>query len=450
MTLWPRERCCFVVFAIGVVLAVGAGCDGVPPGTDGNAGENGVTVRDSAGIEIVENHAPEHPAGTFWSIESEPEIVLGGGRAGVPDGKPGAAAADSAQLIWQVRGLARLEDGRIAVLSMGNHQLFFFEPSGELSMAIGGRGEGPGEFARPQQLQYLPPDTLVVWDHWFSPTSYFDIGGRLLGERAIDLRRLMEAAPGTNAESTQYPLPDGSLVVVAGNEFPSETPAPGFVRGPPSEFIRIDDSYSTSSLGSWEGLEVWVPRDQSSAPGFPTLMVESHLASGGDPPSIYISNGDTDEIHQFSLGGDLIRIIRRTKGPVTVTEAAQEAWESAFVAFWSRFGDLEEELGMSTDQFFEGMPLRDAFPPVAGLVVDAEGFLWVREWSASEVGMPDQWSVFGSAGRWLGVIPALPDLMLCHRFLGPCWVDREFLLAVRRDELGIERVEGYRIRRGVG
>lgn len=38
--------------------------------------------------------------------------------------------------------------------------------------------------------------------------------------------------------------------------------------------------------------------------------------------------------------------------------------------------------------------------------------------------------------------------MHCHRFLGPCRIDRDFLLAVRRDELGIERVEGYRIRRG--
>ncbi|MDE2654787.1 MAG: 6-bladed beta-propeller [Gemmatimonadota bacterium] len=439
-----------MAIATVLVLAVGAGCDGVPPGANANAGENSVTVRDSAGIEIVENHAPEHPAGAFWSIDAEPEIVLGGGRAGMANGGPGDAVTDSAQLIWQVRGVARLDDGRIAVLSMGNHRLFLFGPSGELSRVIGGRGEGPGEFARPQQLLYLPPDTLVVWDYWFAPASYFDIDGRLLGERTIDLRRMMEAAPGPNAESTLFPLPDGSMVVVAGNEFPSATPPQGFVRGPSSEFIRVDDSYSARSLGSWEGLEIWVPPGQSDVPGFPTLMVESHLASGGDLPSIYISNGDRDEIHQFSLGGDLIRVIRRTNGPVPATQAAQEAWESAFVAFWSRFGDLEEELGMSTDQFFAGMPLRDAFPPVAGLVVDTEGFLWVREWSASEAGMPDQWSVFGADGRWLGVIRALPDLMLCHRFLAPCWIDREFLLAVRRDELGIERVEGYRIRRGVG
>ena len=428
-------------------LAMGsAGCDRPAPGGDAVAG---VTVWDSAGIEIVENHAPEHPAGVLLVDRCRARDRAGRESDGGADSEPGAAAADSAQLIWQVRGVARLEDGRIAVLSTGHHQLFLFEPSGELSRAIGGRGEGPGEFERPQQLQYLPPDTLVVWDYWFAPTSYFDAGGRLLTERTIDLLRMMEVAPGTNAESRPFPLPDGSVVVAAGGE-PSGMPAPGsFARLPPAEFIRIDDSYSTRSLGSWEGWEMWAPREQSGVlPGIPT-MLDSYLASGGDPPSIYISNGDQDEIHQFSVGGDLIRIIRRTNGPVPVTVAAQEAWKSALVAGWSQ-RDLERALGQTPDQFFAGMPLRDGFPPVAGLVVDAEGYLWVREWSASEAGIPDQWSVFGPDGRWLGVIPGWPDLRLCHRRLSPCWIDRDFLLAVRRDELGIERVEGYRIRRDGG
>ena len=442
MTLWPAAHVRFPVYCAALAAAVGAGCDGPPPGADAVAG---VTVWDSAGIEIVESHAPEHPAGAFWSIDAEPEIVLGGSRTEAPKGEPGAAADGAGELIWRVRGLARLEDGRIAVLSQGNYQLFLFEPSGELSTVIGGRGEGPGEFARPQQLQYLPPDTLVVWDYWFAPTSYFDTGGRLLGERTIDLLRMMEVAPGTTAESRPFPLPDGSVVVVAGGES-SGMPAPAsFGRLPPAEFIRLDDSYSPRSLGFWEGWEMWRLREQKGVrPAIRTFMLDSYLASGGDPPSIYISNGDQDEIHQFSVGGDLIRIVRRTTGPVPVTEAAQEAWKSALVGR----GGLEEETGQSPDEFFAGMPLRDAFPPVAGLVVDAEGYLWVREWSASEAGMPDQWSVFGPEGRWLGVIPAWPDLTLCHWRLSPCWIDRDFLLAVRRDELGIERVEGYRIRRG--
>lgn len=89
-------------------------CDRHDP--DDPAGtQAGFTTRDSAGVEIVENHFPEHPADRLWGMdmEMEPEIVLGGS-------DPSRPAGDSAHLIWQVSGLARLEDGRIAVLSRGS------------------------------------------------------------------------------------------------------------------------------------------------------------------------------------------------------------------------------------------------------------------------------------------------------------------------------------------
>ena len=144
-----------LVAALAMVIPA-SGCE-QPAGDGGAQADPTVTIRDSAGIEIVENHAPEHPAGSFWTFDPVPEIVLGGAN------DLGALANDSAQLIWEVAGLARLEDGRVAVLSSEGKQLLLFEPSGELSRTIGRAGEGPGEFTRPEWLQYLPPDTLVVW-----------------------------------------------------------------------------------------------------------------------------------------------------------------------------------------------------------------------------------------------------------------------------------------------
>ena len=44
----------------------------------------------------------------------------------------------------------------------------------------------------------------------------------------------------------------------------------------------------------------------------------------------------------------------------------------------------------------------DDHPPFFDVIVDTEGYLWVREWSESETGLPDQWSVFSPQGRWLG------------------------------------------------
>lgn len=414
------------------------------PGANGT----GYTVHDSAGIEIVVNHTPEHAAGQFWTIDPVPEIVLGGTE------DPGGAANDSAQLIWDVVGIARLADGRVAVLSSEARQLLLFEASGKLSGTIGRGGEGPGEFTRPERLQYLPPDTLVVWDYHMTSIDYFDAEGSLLRERTIDHGALMERVPGASGESMRMTLSDGSFVVGRVDRESARAdgePKPGSTyRWMPEEYLRVDHEYRAHSFGIWAGMEMWVAAnsaaDEIEFPFVPTFALDSHIAAGGDPLSVYISEGDRNEILQYSLDGELVRIIRRTTDPVRVTDGAHGAWMDAMYAFGETMGEP------LPPGIFDGMPRRESHPPVAGLVVDADGYLWVKEWSASERGWADQWSVFSPWGRWLGVLtvppdPAIPDLFMCYKVFVPCWVDRDMFLAVRRDELGVERVEGYRIRR---
>lgn len=438
----PKRSTCPAIVAIALLC----GC-GEAPSARGAAGEGGgVTIRDSAGVEIVVNHAPEHPVGQFWTIDPDPWIVLGGAE------NPGDQANDSAQLIWEVVGVARLVDGRVAVLSSENRRLLLFEPSGTLSRAIGRAGEGPGEFTRPEHLQYLPPDTLVVWDYFLSSILSFDTAGRLLGERSIDFARMMQRVPGVTGEGMELPLPDGSFIASRVGGEPEPEPIPGsLVRLGPADIFRIDRDYAPRLLGTWEGMELWVPREQfaDEFPVAPTFGPDFHMAAGGRPPSIYVSDGARNEVLQFSQDGSPLRIIRRTTDPVPVTREARTAWEESFF----RLGDMIGEPVPAN--LFDGMPMRESFPPVTGLVVDAEGHLWVKGWSATDSGMPvQQWSVFDPAGRWLGVVAEPPDpwsfvfLAACHWRFSPCWIDREVFLTVRRDELGVERVEGYRIRRG--
>ncbi len=447
---------CFVAGAAALVVACTAACDRSPR-IDSEVAGGPVTVWDSAGIEIVENHAPEYPPGQFWTLDPEPEFVLGGGQDGgggagggeaAPGGAGAVAARDSAELIWRVVGIARLQDGRVAVLSQGNHQLYLFEPSGELSRVIGGRGEGPGEFDRPQHLQYLAPDTLVVWDYWFAPASYFDTGGTLLRERTIDLLTVMARVPGATAESQVIPLANGSFVVWGGEQSASPPPPGAFYR-PPVDLALVDGTYTAHPLGPWAVWQLWIPQTTAGRNDafLINTLVDLHIATGGDPPSVYIGDGERNDIQQFSHDGSLVRIIRRTAGPVPVSDRGHDVWLETLETFHE---DMQGVFGMSWEDFSRGMPRREAYPPVAGLVVDTDGNLWVREWSAAEPGMPDQWSVFSPDGRWLGVVHGVPDLLLCHQRVSPCWVDRDFLLAVGNDGLGIERVEGYRIRRGDG
>ena len=104
----------------------------------------GVTIRDSAGIEIVENHAPVWDGDDFWTVDPEPEFVLGG---------LGAAPGDSAHLIWNIFGAKPLSDGRIVMLNPdGDNKVLVFEPSGRLAALFGRSGRGPGEFQYPMRL----------------------------------------------------------------------------------------------------------------------------------------------------------------------------------------------------------------------------------------------------------------------------------------------------------
>lgn len=96
-------------------------------------------------------------------------------------------------------------------------------------------------------------------------------------------------------------------------------------------------------------------------------------ASAGEPLSVYITNGDRYEIHQFSLAGALRRIIRVASDPVPITSTELIGWKQGMRAAnrnwdwgaWERsFGELAER------------PFR---PAVGRMLVDTQGHLWVYE-----------------------------------------------------------------------
>ena len=272
--------------------------------------------------------------------------------------------------------------------------------------------------------------------------DYFDTGGALLRERKVDYARLREW--GATGESLRFPLPDGSFVVSMrssqANAEPSMDCPPLRVLMPPigpsgiepgpyvertfaaSEYVRVDSGYVAQRLGC-----------------------SGSIAAGGDPPSIHVPGKDRNEIHQFTLEGALQRIIRRTTDPVPITDKARTARDDRALR-------EHEARGMPPPPPGWHHAGANTYPWVAGLMVDTEGHLWVQEWSESELGRPDQWSVLSPEGRWLGVlaIPMDPGPMDPGRcsWSRSCWMDREFFVTLRVDELGVERIEGYRIRRG--
>ena len=385
-------------------------------------------TRDSAGVLIVENRAPEWEAGNFWTVDSEPHFVIGdhGGSSGAP--------SDSSHLVWNIIGVAPLSDGRVAMLSAVEKKVLLFEASGAFSTSIGRQGRGPGEFTDPEHLEVRSGDTIVVWDSYFGRVNYFDPAGTLLKERTIDLGAVV-AATRTNvlrpAESVHWPLLDESfLVKVHRNDW--QRPDDGELYRQPVNYVRIDSDYSAHSFGWWDGREYLSLPDP--APWVVPFSATSAVSAGGNPPVIHVTNGDRYEVHQFSSTGSLQRIFRRIVDSKPITQDEVEEWKriNTELSPWVDWTDW--------DRAIDALPERRFHPPIQGLHIDTEGYLWIADRITPDRG---DWSVFDKEGRWLGTVKMPVGLIN--------WIDHDLVIGIRLDsDLGVEVIEGYGLNRNVG
>ena len=382
-----------------------------------------VTVRDSADIRIVENHAPAWDPARFWTVDPEPEIAVGGNRAS-------QAADDPAHLLWRLKGAALLSDGRVAVLTGGEPWVLVFDTTGALAAEFGRKGRGPGEFSYPIHLQVLPGDTIVVWDTMWGGIVHFDPSGTLLRDRTLDLGAVFAAAQTPEqrlTESVTLPLPDGTFLV---DLRPRDwTPVVYTLYRTPTGYLRVDSAYATHSFGWWDGQEQVAAR-----PFIPPLLpfpTQAVLAAGGSPLSVYISSGDRYEVHQFSPTGVLRRIIRRTAvEPIPILASEVEAWKA-------RLSERQSLDWDGWDGVLEKYPPRLHRARVAGLMTDTDGNLWVANRLDEQ---SSEWSVFDPEGRWLGTM-SLPIARVT-------WITTDRIVGVLTDpDLGVESVVVHRLNR---
>lgn len=411
-----RRSCCIVLAAAFSV----PGCDSPILEDQPEA----FTGRDSAGVRIVESHAPMWNSARHWDLESEPLFVIGG-TGGAID-----AAREASHLVWDIREAVPLSDGRLAMLSpRGDNAVLVFEPSGELSASFGRKGHGPGEFISPHHLQVLPGDTIVAWDYMFGPVGYFDPSGALLRHRRIDLGAVIAAAttsPGeVLSESMVFPFPDGSLLVEV-QQLDWQPPTEGLYQ-PPLAYVRIDSAYSAHSFGWWAGAETLAIRP----PAFPLVPfpARSIITGGGSPLSVYVAPHDRYEIRQFSKTGVLRRIIRRDVDPIPITSEETDEWIQETVSMNPQWEWDAWRRAMTT------LPKR-FHRIVRTLQVDSEGYLWVMD---KREATTDEWSVYDQDGRWLTTL-TLPSGRVT-------WIG-DIVVMVRIDrDTGVETVEGYRLNR---
>jgi len=372
--------------------------------------------RDSAGVHIVENLGA--PRTGPWHLDPEPLLTIG------------SPAGDPDQILEQVSGALRLSGQQTVVADGGRLELLFYDDSGRLMRRVGGRGGGPGEFESLEWLSRYGSDSILALDVRNQRVSYFDAAGNF--GRSVRL-----------TSNARIPFPrgvgffeDGSFLAIPGMYQLGGDPPIRAERAAEPLFRISPDGSSATELGVFPGIErVIVPTgparrlERRRRP----FGRETAFAAAGN--RFYAADNETYEIRVYSETGRLLEIIRKEGAQRTLTDADIRAFEDSVLRVSN--GTDRRQLTVFLDQL---PPHPETYPAFAAeLLVDTDLDLWVRE-SAPLRTQESVWSVFSREGALIGIV----ELPVRVRLLD---VGNNYVLVLRRDDLDVEYVELYRLRR---
>ena len=138
---------------------------------------------------------------------------------------------------------------------------------------------------------------------------------------------------------------------------------------------------------------------------------------------------DAYELSLHALDGSVDRLIRRRRTPLRVTAGDIEAYR-------------EDRLNAAREFWLELFPhitFPETMPAYRRALLDGEGHIWVEEYRRPSDDIP-QWTVFTRDGRLLGTLTTPTGLWIYE-------IGSDYLLGRWRDELDVEHVRVYGLRR---
>jgi hypothetical protein len=393
-----------LLWGSGLLAACGAGDANMPV----------ATMRDSAGVAIVENVFPDSAAVHWWSL-AQPELDIGG------------AEAEEVYSVYQVTDAVRLADGRVVVANGGSGDIRYYAADGTHLQTSGRRGDGPGEFQRPQRLIVLPPDSVLVVDR--ARTTVLDAAG-------AHARDFVPGGAGTRVNVVGR-LEDGRLVGT-GSTVIGESITSGLHRTDIAFLTITPSGEVVDTMVNVPGSERTIHVDGSGGQirsimvTVPPFAKNTVYAATGDV--LAVATQESPEIRVFGADGVLRRIIRTGIPMPAVTEehlaAAFERQREAMPA--------ERRAQMVTRP--EWPDAGKVVPPFGSVEIDDAGNFWFADYD-DRIRTPGTWSVHDREGRLIARV-RMPE-----RFQ-PMHIGADFVLGVERDELDVEHVRLYRLRKG--
>lgn len=349
------------------------------------------------------------------------EVIRLGGVAG-PE-----AAAGTAPPFGDVVDAARDGRGRTYVADSFARAIFVFGAEGRLLRAIGGRGEGPGEFAGRTEIAVTRGDTLRAFDFALWRLTVFDPELELvrtesppatphigqISEVGFDAAGRLYQLSYAGFEASLLEALDGRSDVV--------------VRGR-NALARWD-----AASGRWIDLltvpsvEVYFSGGLSNAP-FGRRPLWATRPEGG----LWYADSGEYALHRVDADGYTDCLLTVQSPPPPVTAVDRERYRSAADA-----EDISEAHRRRIRERRRELPLPDRKPALQRLHVASDGRVWVRPnlpASGSPDGVPAaEWHVWSPDGRLLARALLPPDFV-------PRRIDRDSLLGIRRGPLDEDSV----------
>jgi len=393
---------------LGLALPITAGFFACDTGK----GAPSATVRDSAGVTIVENHTGSWRDEHAWRVSPEPSLNIG-----VLEGAP-------EYQLYQVRSALRLSNGNIVVAA--SNELRFFDANGRYLSTSGREGGGPGEF---QSLGWIKPhlgDSIVAYDFSQRRVSLFESTGSFGRSYNVTPEGESGFVMGENV------FEDGTLLVKAPQLFRGGI-SDGAARHEEDFFIYSNEGEFLDSVATFPGPDQFIRTGGDGERRFvavttPPFGKETVMDVFGG--CFYFGSADTYEVGRYSKDGTLEMLVRRDQEPRPVTESDI----ASYVA--QELEDIEDDNALRDKRdTFEEMPSPDFMPAYRGIKLDDVGNLWVQEFDPDE-DAPSVWTVFDPEGQLLGPVTLAAGFEVNQ-------IGDDFLLGVWRDDYDVEHVHMY-------
>lgn len=396
-------------------LALAAGC----LRSDGPS--ESVARYDSAGVRVVVNTI--RPNDLPGRRLSRPRLTIG------------KAFGPAAYEFHRVTAAHVLPGGDVVVADAGTHLVKLFSETGAFLFSVGGPGSGPGEIQTISSFVTDPNGGFAVYDRSLARLTRWSSDGKL--------KEITSIPPlPSGLFNSLYTLSNGGLVGV-------RIETAGASREPERAGLRRDNAFAVyidqqrrvrDTVAVFPGDERYYHgNDEYDYVRFTIPLFAARAVFAYSNDCVYAVVSRLVSVGEFCIS------TRRPRSVEEVTLKRRFDWTAATLelrrhdvvaharaAFMRRTG-----LNLGPTEFEAKYPfdLPQQRPPGGGMVVDKAGNIWVADYF--ETDMPaTSWMVFDAGG----VLRHRYDLPQVYRILS---IGRDYLVALERDELNVERVAIY-------